>query len=61
MRENFKLPPARNFIMPYHITNAVFQSWEDDFQNLAVGLVDGAIVVIDLVLGIEKHFLEKHL
>lgn len=60
MRENFKLPPARNFIMPYHITNAVFQSWEDDFQNLAVGLIDGAIVVIDLVLGIEKHFLEKH-
>ena len=25
-----------------------------------VGLIDGAIVVIDLVLGIEKHFLEKH-
>mgnify|MGYP001048624945 CR=1 FL=1 len=38
----------------------MFQSWEDDFQNLAVGLVDGAIVVIDLVLGVEKHFLEKH-
>jgi WD40 repeat protein len=27
---------------------------------LAVGLVDGAIVVIDLVLGLEKFFLEKH-
>ena len=60
MRENFKLPPARHFIMPYHITTAVFQSWEDDFQNLAVGLVDGAIVVIDLILGVEKFFLEKH-
>jgi len=27
---------------------------------LAVGLVDGAIVIIDMILGIEKHFLEKH-
>lgn len=27
---------------------------------MAVGLIDGAIVVIDLVLGVEKHFLEKH-
>jgi hypothetical protein len=27
---------------------------------MAVGLVDGAIVVIDLVLGLEKFFLEKH-
>jgi hypothetical protein len=27
---------------------------------LAVGLVDGAIIVIDLILGVEKHFLEKH-
>jgi WD40 repeat protein len=25
-----------------------------------VGLVDGAIIIIDLILGIEKHFLEKH-
>ena len=34
--------------------------FEDDFQNLAVGLIDGAIIIIDLILGIEKHFLEKH-
>jgi hypothetical protein len=27
---------------------------------LAIGLVDGAIIIIDLILGIEKHFLEKH-
>lgn len=27
---------------------------------MAVGLVDGAIVIIDLILGIERHFLEKH-
>jgi|TARA_B110000285_G_scaffold227828_1_gene289769 WD40 repeat protein len=25
-----------------------------------VGLVDGAVIVIDLILGIERHFLEKH-
>ena len=25
-----------------------------------MGLVDGAIVIIDLIIGIEKHFLEKH-
>jgi hypothetical protein len=23
-------------------------------------LIDGAIVIIDLILGVEKHFLEKH-
>jgi hypothetical protein len=27
---------------------------------LAVGLIDGAIIIIDLIIGIEKHFLEKH-
>jgi WD40 repeat protein len=27
---------------------------------LALGLIDGAIVVIDLALGIEKYFIEKH-
>lgn len=46
--------------MPYQITAAQFQSFEDDYQNLAVGLIDGALVIIDLVLGVEKHFLEKH-
>ena len=46
--------------MPYQITSAVFQTFEDDYQTLAVGLIDGAIVIIDLILGIEKHFLEKH-
>jgi len=46
--------------MPYHITASKFQSHEDDYQVLAVGLVDGAIVIIDLVLGVERLFLEKH-
>ena len=46
--------------MPYKITCIQYQSFEDDFQQLAVGLVDGAIIIIDLILGIEKHFLEKH-
>ena len=46
--------------MPYCISSTAFQSFEDDFQYLAVGLVDGAIVVIDMILGVEKHFLEKH-
>jgi WD40 repeat protein len=27
---------------------------------LGVGLIDGAIIIIDLILGVEKHFLEKH-
>ena len=52
--------PVRKFKMPYHITAVKFQSFEDDYQNLALGLVDGALVIIDLLLGIEKHFLEKH-
>lgn len=46
--------------MPYQITCIQFKTFEEDFQNLAVGLVDGAIIIIDLILGIEKHFLEKH-
>lgn len=27
---------------------------------MAVGLIDGAIIVIDLALGLEKFFVEKH-
>ena len=27
---------------------------------MAVGLIDGAIIVIDLALGLEKYFVEKH-
>lgn len=46
--------------MMYQITASAFQSFEDDFQYLAIGLIDGGLVVIDLQLGIEKHFLEKH-
>ena len=46
--------------MPYQISYACYQTFEDAFQNLAVGLVDGALIIIDLILGLEKHFLEKH-
>lgn len=58
--ENGEMMPARRFTMPYKISCIQYQSFEDDFQQLAVGLVDGAIIIIDLILGIEKHFLEKH-
>lgn len=51
---------ARSFKMPYPITAAAHQNCEDLFQGLAVGLQDGAIVVLDLVLGVERWFLEKH-
>lgn len=27
---------------------------------MAIGLIDGAIIVIDLALGLEKYFVEKH-
>lgn len=65
MRENLKDQiesdsPARRFKMPYSITSLKFQSLEDDYQALAVGLVDGAIILIDLILGVEKHYFEKH-
>jgi hypothetical protein len=52
--------PARRFRMPYQITTTKYQSLEDDYQVLAVGLIDGAIILIDLILGVEKHFFEKH-
>ena len=46
--------------MPYQITCVAYQGGEEDRQNLALGLIDGAIIVIDLQLGIEKFFVEKH-
>ena len=52
--------PSKTFKLPYQITSAAYQGGEEDSQNLAVGLIDGAIIVIDLVLGIEKFFIEKH-
>jgi WD40 repeat protein len=42
------------------ITALAFQNHEDLFQCLAVGLVDGAIIILDLILGVERSFLEKH-
>jgi len=46
--------------MPYYITACAFKSVDDHAQLLAVGMVDGAVVVIDVALGFEKHFLAKH-
>lgn len=59
MRSNCKAP-ARVFKMPYPITATAYRSSDEEAQSLAVGLMDGAIVVIDLALGMEKFFLEKH-
>jgi hypothetical protein len=52
--------PVRAFKMPYQISCVAFQGQEDNFQALAVGLVDGAVIILDLILGIERMFLEKH-
>jgi len=54
------LKPARSFKMPYSISCAAYQGSYDNYQALAIGLVDGAIIILDLVLGVEKMFLEKH-
>lgn len=59
MRSNCS-KPARSFKMPYPITATCYKSSDEEAQQLAVGLMDGAIVVIDLALGMEKYFLEKH-
>lgn len=59
MRES-TTAPARTFKMPYMITAMTYYSSYEERQSLALGLVDGAIVVIDLALGIEKYFIEKH-
>lgn len=46
--------------MPYHISTVAYKSFDNDFQSIAIGLIDGAIIIIDLILGLEKYFLEKH-
>jgi WD40 repeat protein len=51
---------ARKFKVPYMITAMTVYSSDEEKQSLALGLVDGAILVIDLALGIEKYFVEKH-
>ena len=52
--------PARTFKMPYAISAVAFQGDLEAFQYLAVGLVDGALIVLDLILGVERMVLEKH-
>ena len=52
--------PMRVFTVPYQITAVAYQGGEEERQNLAIGLIDGAIMVLDLQLGIEKFFVEKH-
>ena len=49
-----------SFKFPYQISAICYQGGEEERQNLAVGLIDGGIIVIDLQLGIEKYFVEKH-
>jgi hypothetical protein len=56
---DFLSKPARTFRLPYMISALAFQNHEDLYQSLAVGLVDGAILILDLILGIERAFLEK--
>ena len=52
--------PARTFRVPYMITAMTYHSSGEERQSLAIGLVDGAILVFDLALGVEKYFIEKH-
>lgn len=52
--------PVRSFKMPYKISSIAFSNFEESCELLALGLKDGAIVVLDLILGFEKYFLEKH-
>jgi WD40 repeat protein len=59
MRQN-TVKPARSFKMPYPITASCYKSMTEENQYLALGLLDGAIVVLDLALGMEKFFIEKH-
>jgi len=54
------LKPARSFKMPYQITASTYYSTDEERQYLAIGLIDGAIIVLDLALGLEKFFVEKH-
>lgn len=46
--------------MPYIITAISLSTFEERAALLALGLKDGAIIVLDLILGFEKFFLEKH-
>lgn len=59
IKKNFERPVI-TYNVPYQITAACFKSSDEEAQTLAVGLIDGAIVVFDLQLGIEKYFVEKH-
>jgi len=59
MRKNLE-KPARVFKMPYQISCTAFFQGEEERQSLALGLKDGAIVVLDLALGLESHYVEKH-
>jgi hypothetical protein len=43
--------------MPYIITANNLTTFEERCAFLGIGLKDGAIVVLDLILGFEKFFL----
>lgn len=46
--------------MPYPITATCYKTLAEENQHLALGLLDGAVIVLDLALGMEKYFIEKH-
>jgi len=46
--------------MPYQISATAFFQGEEERQSLALGLQDGGIVVMDMALGLEQHYIEKH-
>ena len=58
----FKVPqkPNRVFRLPYKISYAELTSFDENTQMLACGMIDGGIVVLDLVLGVERFILDRH-
>ena len=52
--------PVRVVTFPYPITSASYLDLDENTQLLAVGLLNGAVIVYDVVLGSEKFFLERH-
>jgi len=52
MKKNM-IKPARVFKMPYQISATAFFQGEEERQSLAIGLQDGAIVIMDMALGLE--------
>ena len=52
--------PVRVVTFPYPVTAASYLDFDENTQLLAVGLLNGAVIVYDVALGCEKFFLERH-